>query len=59
MKATGSLVKLILFAVVTVLLTGVLAGTIGNISFGAKASYHARFLDATGLITGTTSGSPA
>ena len=36
MKTTSSLIKLIVFIVVTVLATGVLAATIGNFRFGGS-----------------------
>jgi len=52
MKTTASLVKLIVFMVVTSLLTFVLAATIGNFSFGAKTNYKAAFNDVTGLLPG-------
>lgn len=52
MKFTASLVKLTVFAVVTILATGLLAMTIGNISFAPTRSYHAEFTDATGLLPG-------
>lgn len=52
MKTTSSLVKLIVFIVVTVIATGVLAATIGNIRFGGTKTYHALFSDATGLLPG-------
>jgi phospholipid/cholesterol/gamma-HCH transport system substrate-binding protein len=51
-KTTASLVKLIVFIVVTVLATGVLAATIGNIRLGGTTSYRALFSDATGLLRG-------
>jgi phospholipid/cholesterol/gamma-HCH transport system substrate-binding protein len=51
-KTTSALVKLVVFAVVTVLATGVLAATIGNIRLGGTTTYHAMFTDATGLQTG-------
>jgi phospholipid/cholesterol/gamma-HCH transport system substrate-binding protein len=47
-----SLVKLAVFAVVTVLLTGVLAATIANTDFGETAGYLAKFTDASGLKEG-------
>ena len=37
MKTTPSLIKLIVFIVVTVLATGTLAATIGNFRFGGTA----------------------
>lgn len=52
MKTTPSLVKLIVFVVVTVLATGVLAASIANILPGDKATYHAVFSDVTGLSEG-------
>jgi phospholipid/cholesterol/gamma-HCH transport system substrate-binding protein len=53
MKYGASLVKLIIFIVVTLFLTAILAQTIGNISFQSQTSYRARFTDATGLIGGS------
>lgn len=53
-----SLVKLLVFAVVTVLFTGVLAATIANTNFGVTSGYLAKFTDASGLKEGTTSASP-
>ncbi len=52
MKTTGALVKLIVFIVVTSMLTFVLAATIGNFGVGATTSYHAMFTDVTGLLPG-------
>jgi phospholipid/cholesterol/gamma-HCH transport system substrate-binding protein len=52
MKTFPSLVKLVVFIVVTVLATGVLAATIGNIRLGGTTSYKALFSDATGLLPG-------
>ena len=46
------MVKLIIFIVVTTLLTGVLVVTIGNLSFGATREYKAEFVDATGVVKG-------
>jgi phospholipid/cholesterol/gamma-HCH transport system substrate-binding protein len=51
-RTTASLVKLIAFAVVTLLAFGVLAATIANVQLGAKAHYTAIFTDATGLQKG-------
>jgi phospholipid/cholesterol/gamma-HCH transport system substrate-binding protein len=51
-KTTSSLVKLVIFAVVTMLATGVLAATIGNIRLGGTTSYSALFTDVTGLQKG-------
>ena len=52
MKTTPSLIKLIVFIVVTVLATGTLAATIGNFRFGGTTSYQALFTDVTGLLKG-------
>ena len=52
MKTFPSLVKLVVFIVVTVLATGLLAATIGNLRFGGTTSYDALFTDATGLLKG-------
>jgi phospholipid/cholesterol/gamma-HCH transport system substrate-binding protein len=48
----ASLVKLVIFLVVTTLATGLLAITIGNLSFGSTTPYKAVFTDVTGLNTG-------
>jgi phospholipid/cholesterol/gamma-HCH transport system substrate-binding protein len=53
MRYGASLIKLIVFIVVTLFLTAILAQTIGNISFEDQTSYRARFTDATGLIGGS------
>jgi phospholipid/cholesterol/gamma-HCH transport system substrate-binding protein len=47
----GPLVKLTVFAAVTVLLTGLLAQTLGAFS-GGGTPYRARFTDVTGLLVG-------
>ncbi|WP_281368982.1 MCE family protein [Phytohabitans rumicis] len=47
----GPLLKLIAFATVTVLLTAMLAQTLGSFSDGGTA-YRARFTDVTGLLPG-------
>ncbi|MDV3220560.1 MCE family protein [Intrasporangium sp.] len=52
MRTTGSLVKLLLFAVVTLVATSILALTIANVQVGAKAVYQAVFSDATGVAPG-------
>ena len=52
MKTTPSLIKLIVFIVVTLLLTGTLAATIGNFRFGGTESYQALFTDVTGVQKG-------
>ncbi|MQA81393.1 MAG: MCE family protein [Streptosporangiales bacterium] len=46
------MVKLIAFAVVTILATALLATTISNASFRAAKEYHAVFADATGVLEG-------
>jgi phospholipid/cholesterol/gamma-HCH transport system substrate-binding protein len=51
-KTGPSLIKLIVFIVVTVIATGTLAATIGNLRFGGTTSYRALFTDATGLLKG-------
>ena len=52
MKTSAALVKLIIFMIVTSILTLFLAATIGNITFGGKKSYSALFGDVTGLLAG-------
>jgi len=52
MKTTPSLVRLIIFALVTLVTFGTLAATIANISFGDRFSYSAVFKDVTGLAKG-------
>lgn len=52
MRVGGSLFKLIVFAVVTLVLTAVLASTIGNFRFVPTRTYKAEFTDVTGLIPG-------
>ena len=52
MKVKGSLVKLIVFAAVTLFATSILALTIANIQFGSKATYTAVVSDATGVVPG-------
>jgi phospholipid/cholesterol/gamma-HCH transport system substrate-binding protein len=51
-KTSSSLVKLILFALATLLATGTLAATIANIQLGDKATYKAVFNDVTGVAPG-------
>jgi phospholipid/cholesterol/gamma-HCH transport system substrate-binding protein len=46
------LVKFLIFAVVTLLCTALLAGTIANQIGGSTQTYHARFTDVTGLVNG-------
>ncbi|NYG60025.1 phospholipid/cholesterol/gamma-HCH transport system substrate-binding protein [Nocardioides daedukensis] len=52
LRFTATVVKSIVFVVVTVLATTVLAGTIRNSSSGAKTEYRALFSDATSLNEG-------
>jgi phospholipid/cholesterol/gamma-HCH transport system substrate-binding protein len=47
----GPFTKLAVFAIVTVILTGLLAQSLGSLSFGGTA-YRARFTDVTGLLPG-------
>lgn len=47
-----SLIKILVFTVVTVLLTAVLGATIANTNFGASSGYLARFTNASGLHSG-------
>jgi phospholipid/cholesterol/gamma-HCH transport system substrate-binding protein len=51
-RFVAPLVKLAIFAAVTVLATGVLAATIANRTAGETTTYKAEFTDATGLLTG-------
>ncbi|MBV9292750.1 MAG: MCE family protein [Frankiales bacterium] len=51
-QTLGAFIKLMIFAVVTVLATFVLAVTISNRTFGATKSYTAQFVDVTGLLSG-------
>ncbi|HVV10242.1 MCE family protein [Amycolatopsis sp.] len=48
----GPLIKTLIFAAVTVLLTGILGATIANTNFGVSSTYVARFTDASGLHEG-------
>ena len=52
MKTTSSLIKLIIFALVTLVTFGTLAATIANVSFGDRSTYTAVFSDVTGLANG-------
>jgi phospholipid/cholesterol/gamma-HCH transport system substrate-binding protein len=51
-KTSASLIKLVVFMVVTSILTLFLAATIGNLTFGGKTTYKAMFSDVTGLLPG-------
>jgi phospholipid/cholesterol/gamma-HCH transport system substrate-binding protein len=46
------LAKLIAFAAVTIVLTGMLAQTLGAFDFGGGTGYRARFTDVAGLVVG-------
>ena len=48
----ASAVKMAVFTVVTLLLLGLLATLIGNISFSSSRTYYALFTDATGVVKG-------
>ncbi len=52
MKTSAAFVKLVIFMVVTSILTLALATTIGNVRFGGSTSYKAVFGDVTGLLPG-------
>jgi phospholipid/cholesterol/gamma-HCH transport system substrate-binding protein len=52
MTAYRSLIKLVIFIVITTLLTLVLAATISNTAVSGTRSYHAIFADVTGLNKG-------
>jgi phospholipid/cholesterol/gamma-HCH transport system substrate-binding protein len=51
-KTTSSGIKLIVFMLVTSLMTFTLAATIGNFGVGKSTRYHALFSDVTGLLPG-------
>lgn len=51
-KTMGDLWKLLTFMLVTLVATGLLVVTIGNISFGPSRQYHAEFVEATGVVKG-------
>jgi len=51
-KTSAALAKLIVFMVITSMLTFTLAATIGNFSLGSSTTYHAAFSDVTGLLPG-------
>jgi phospholipid/cholesterol/gamma-HCH transport system substrate-binding protein len=48
----GPLIKLVVFALVTILASYVLITTITNAGYGATNTYKAQFTDVTGLVTG-------
>jgi phospholipid/cholesterol/gamma-HCH transport system substrate-binding protein len=51
-QTLGAAIKLVIFAVVTILATAVLAVTISNQTFGKTHTYKADFVDATSLLAG-------
>jgi phospholipid/cholesterol/gamma-HCH transport system substrate-binding protein len=51
-KTASDATKLVIFMVVTILATGLLAVLIGNITFSHKTEYKAEFVDATGVTKG-------
>jgi phospholipid/cholesterol/gamma-HCH transport system substrate-binding protein len=51
-KVAGPLVKLLIFAAVTLAVTAVLASTLGSLSLGGGTVYRARFTDVTGVLPG-------
>lgn len=51
-RLSAPAIKLIVFAVVTIVLTGLLAMTVASSSSGPTSSYAARFTDASGLASG-------
>jgi phospholipid/cholesterol/gamma-HCH transport system substrate-binding protein len=51
-KTTSAGIKLIVFMLVTSLMTFTLAATIGNFGTGRTTTYHAQFSDVTGLLPG-------
>ena len=52
-KTLGAAVKLIVFALVTILATAVLGVVVSNRTFGSTHTYKANFSDVTSLITGS------
>jgi phospholipid/cholesterol/gamma-HCH transport system substrate-binding protein len=48
----GPLIKLIIFAVVTIMASYVLISTITNAGYGTQVTYRAQFSDVTGLVQG-------
>ena len=52
MKTTSAGIKLIIFMVVTSMMTFVLAATIGNFGGGSTTTYKVAFTDVTGLLPG-------
>jgi phospholipid/cholesterol/gamma-HCH transport system substrate-binding protein len=52
LKVVGPLIKLCVFAVVTITLTAMLASTIASMGWGTRTTYRAQFTDVTGLLPG-------
>jgi phospholipid/cholesterol/gamma-HCH transport system substrate-binding protein len=51
-SVAGPVIKMTIFAIVTITLTALLGATIANSNFGGTSSYKARFTDASGLKVG-------
>ncbi|MBP2324263.1 phospholipid/cholesterol/gamma-HCH transport system substrate-binding protein [Kibdelosporangium banguiense] len=51
-SVTGPIIKMAIFAIITVTLTALLGATIANSNFGGTSAYRARFADASGLKVG-------
>lgn len=51
-EVTRPLVKLLIFAAVTIVATALLGQTLGSVSLGTGTTYRARFSDVTGLLPG-------
>jgi len=51
-RVAGPLIKLVIFAVITIIVTGVLGQTLGSLPFGGGPRYRARFTDVTGVLPG-------
>jgi phospholipid/cholesterol/gamma-HCH transport system substrate-binding protein len=51
-RVAAPLIKLIVFAVVTIVLTAALASTIASVGWGDRITYRAHFTDVTGLLPG-------
>ena len=49
---SGPLVKLVIFALVTILASYVLISTITNAGYGEQVAYRAQFTDVAGLVEG-------
>jgi phospholipid/cholesterol/gamma-HCH transport system substrate-binding protein len=52
-QTLGAAIKLVIFAVVTILATAVLGVVVSNRTFGSAETFKANFTDATGLISGS------